>query len=127
MKKHAAPIIAAILLLLPVLYLGSYLALVVPKGITVFPPREGELQGGSTSRIGHTYYYRFKIGWGERVFWPLQQLHRTIRPDDWGDILIERALREKYGVSNSTSVPGANPQLSQPSACPASSCCRSRV
>jgi hypothetical protein len=32
MKKHTAPIIAAVLLLLPVLYVGSYFALVLPQG-----------------------------------------------------------------------------------------------
>ena len=95
MKRHAAPIIAAILLILPVLYVGSYLALVVPKGITVWPPVDSELQGGTMSRVGHTGYFRFGITWGERFFWPLQQLHRTIRPDDWPDIRIEQLLRQK--------------------------------
>lgn len=33
MKKHQAPIIAAILLLLPVVYVGAYLALVEPEGV----------------------------------------------------------------------------------------------
>jgi len=32
MKRHAAPVIAAVLLLLPALYVGSYFALVVPGG-----------------------------------------------------------------------------------------------
>jgi uncharacterized membrane protein YjgN (DUF898 family) len=33
MKKHAATIFAAVLLLLPVLYVGSYLALAKPSGV----------------------------------------------------------------------------------------------
>ena len=42
MKRHAAPIIAAILLLLPVLYVGSYFALVTPEGLQA---KVAELRG----------------------------------------------------------------------------------
>ena len=43
MKKSVAPLIVAIvLLLLPVLYVGSYLALVVPGGI---PERTANIDG----------------------------------------------------------------------------------
>lgn len=77
--------VAALLLILPVLYVGSYFALVVPQSISVFPPDDGQ---PAVSRFGRIDYYRFEIKWGERFFWPLQQLHRTIRPDDWMDIRL---------------------------------------
>jgi hypothetical protein len=37
-QSRAPLIIAIVLLLLPVLYVGSYLALVVPEGISLVPP-----------------------------------------------------------------------------------------
>ncbi|WP_202921444.1 hypothetical protein [Anatilimnocola aggregata] len=39
-NRPALPIIAACLLLLPVLYVASYFALVVPSGIDIFSPEE---------------------------------------------------------------------------------------
>jgi hypothetical protein len=97
-RTIAGPIIAALLLIIPVLYVGSYFALVVPSGINVFPPDDG-MPGGSTSRIGRTYYYRFEITWGERFFWPLHQLHRKIRPDDWQDIRVRRFFEQMERIS----------------------------
>jgi hypothetical protein len=64
MKKHAAPIIAAILLLLPVLYVGSYLAMVVPQADVNAPYRIG---GTNTAKC----------------FWPLEMIDRRLRPKNW--------------------------------------------
>jgi hypothetical protein len=77
MKKHAAPILAAILLLLPMLYVGSYLALVTPNGRVVF-----YVVGPNTSR-GELVHYRWGDDEPSRFFWPLEQLDRKLRPGAW--------------------------------------------
>jgi hypothetical protein len=81
MKRDAAPIIAAILLLLPVLYVGSYLALVVPGGI----PRQGigSVNGIVVSSISHDNHYRIARDKAEWFFWPLEQIDRKVRPGAW--------------------------------------------
>lgn len=61
MRKHAAPIIAAILLLLPVLYVGSYLALVKPPSLS----------------------YRIEGAWVSSFFWPPALIDRKLRPRVW--------------------------------------------
>jgi hypothetical protein len=68
--NHRAPLVVAIfMLLLPVIYVGSYFALVVPEGKNIW---------GSPS-----IHYR----WGERklepVYYPLEQLDRRMRPLAW--------------------------------------------
>jgi hypothetical protein len=76
MKKHVAPFIAGVLLLLPVLYVGSYLALVVPEGI----------ECGVSTPAGLDYgwkHYRWGDARAERVFWPLEQIDRRVRPGAW--------------------------------------------
>jgi hypothetical protein len=70
-KKHAAPIIAAILLLLPVLYVGSYLALVTPNA-----------RVRSVTGLEH---YRIKGRVWSTVFWPLERCDRRLRPVVWDD------------------------------------------
>lgn len=72
--NRAPLIIAIVLLLLPVLYVGSYLALVVPAGF--FTARSG------TAR---TEYYRVENDSCAQVFWPLEQLDRKLRPGGWGE------------------------------------------
>jgi hypothetical protein len=76
MKKHAAPLIAALLLFLSVLYLGSYCALVKPFHRSVW------VGGAGTLRMELDHYR-----WGGRVsakvFWPLEQIDRTVRPEAW--------------------------------------------
>jgi len=72
MKKHrvVAPIVAAILLLLPVLYVGSYLALVEPG------PRNG--WGNARYRT-----YRVSDEFCVRFFWPVEQIDKRVRPRAW--------------------------------------------
>ena len=78
--RSFAPIIAAVLLLLPLLYVGSYLAMVVPKGIVVSAP---------TNAGYFVYHYRGhgefgeRTAWPARLFWPLEQIDRRLRPQDW--------------------------------------------
>jgi hypothetical protein len=71
--KHAAPIIAAMLLLL-LMYVGSYFAMVVPRGYGIYRCQPD------------IAYYRF--GWqvddaASKIFWPLEQIDRKIRPEAW--------------------------------------------
>lgn len=76
-REYVAPVIAVLLLLLPLLYIGSYLALVVRKPmVTVsltFPTQYS------------ADYYRFGGDYAEIFFWPLEQLDRRLQPDAWGD------------------------------------------
>jgi hypothetical protein len=81
MKRHAAPIIATILLLLPLLYVGSYLPLVSPAG---------QLSAGSLRArvfslprgILVSNYRAFPIV-APRFFWPLEWVDRKVRPGFW--------------------------------------------
>jgi hypothetical protein len=84
MKRHAAPIIAAILLLLPVLYVGSYLALVTPGGTAV-----------GSIKINYVPYpvidhYRAGGDISGAIFWPLEQIDRKVRPGAWEQPSWER-------------------------------------
>ena len=65
-RSAAAPVAIAALLLLPVLYVGSYLALAVPS------PPDGE-------PFGNRPYYRFSRSYGETIFWPLERLDPRMR------------------------------------------------
>lgn len=70
-------IIAILLLLLPVLYVGSYLALVVPEGYWTSFVR-GPLRGKS--------YENYRCGGGQttrRFYWYLEMLDRLARPGEW--------------------------------------------
>jgi hypothetical protein len=64
--KNAAPLIVAILLLLPVPYVGGYLALVTPDS--------SPFGGGN---------YRCCPQVCSALFWPLEQADRKIRPNAW--------------------------------------------
>jgi hypothetical protein len=66
--------IAIVLLLLPVLYVGSYLALVVPRGVATQP---------NLRRSSFTIAWRrYRLGGqaSEFLFWPLEQIDRKLRP-----------------------------------------------
>jgi hypothetical protein len=76
MKRHTGPLIAAILLLLPVLYVGSYLASVAPWN------------GSIATTTGEVYpihfVSRFAPPYALRVFFrPLQLLDMQLRPKFW--------------------------------------------
>jgi hypothetical protein len=76
MKKHAAPVIAATLLLLPVLYVGSYLGMVSPC-------RQVHRQLAPNRKQTTTYNYRIDSRWPSNVFWPLELIDRRVRPGLW--------------------------------------------
>jgi hypothetical protein len=75
-SHRSAPIIAAVLLLLPVLYMGSYLALALPGGRVVVP-------GGPQLLSVYASNYRADGQWPWRIFWPLEQIDRQLRPGEW--------------------------------------------
>ncbi|QDU25547.1 hypothetical protein ETAA8_06160 [Anatilimnocola aggregata] len=97
MKKHAAPIFAVIILLLPMLYVGGYLALVVPEGTIAT-----KWQGPGPQPIdqyfiddGWEFYlvhYRLADKIARGVFWPLEQIDRKLRPMDWHPSLSRKPL-----------------------------------
>lgn len=72
MTNRAPLIVAIVLLLLPVLYVGSYFALVVPKG---FHP--------SYDPYGTRVHYRRGGSYAAKFFWPLEQIDWTMRPKEW--------------------------------------------
>jgi hypothetical protein len=75
--RSSAPIIAAVLLLLPVLYAGSYLALVTPgrQQFVDFGPPIGEVPSPADYRVAANSCHR--------LFWPLEQIDRRVRPGVW--------------------------------------------
>jgi hypothetical protein len=73
MKESRALIVALVLLLLPVLYVGSYLALVVPY-----------------KNAGGAYGFGYPLVEGTRAhvilskfYYPLERIDLAIRPDSW--------------------------------------------
>jgi hypothetical protein len=70
-RSIAAPIAIAVLLLLPLLYVGSYCAIV---------RRDAFIDADHTLR-----YYRFGRDRSRAVFWPLETLDRRIQPEAWYD------------------------------------------
>src|SRR5690348_7177969 len=83
MKKHAAPIFAALLLLLPLVYLGTYLALVVPSGMTI--QRVIVHREIRTTEVSFETY-RFGVEpFAERIFWPLEWIDRKVRTRAWNN------------------------------------------
>ena len=67
-------IFGIVLLLLPVLYVGSYFAMVVPR------PSIGKMV-----QLGHGPLWKYRCGdrFAVTLFWPLEQIDRRIRPDAW--------------------------------------------
>jgi hypothetical protein len=61
-KRSLAPLIVAVSLLLPMLYVGSYFAMVVPGAAMPY------VGGNETA---------------QKVFWPLEQIDRLLRPTKW--------------------------------------------
>jgi hypothetical protein len=81
MTQSRAPLIVAILLLLlPVLYVGSYLALVDPYCRARVDPSTRH-----PFREPGYIFERYRIGGKlcERIFWPLEQVDYKLRPKMW--------------------------------------------
>jgi hypothetical protein len=79
MKSHAAPLLVITLLILPLLYGGSYLALVVPGGRIVWAKPNTQFWMGEPF-LSH---YRAGRDFAPRFFWPLEQIDRMVRPGAW--------------------------------------------
>jgi hypothetical protein len=73
--RSCAPFVVTVLLLLPLLYVGSYFALVVPAGYF-----NGRLNISSTMRPPN---YRIGAQQAAVFFWPLEQIDRRLRPEAW--------------------------------------------
>jgi hypothetical protein len=73
-RSGTAPLVLAVLLLLllPVLYVGSYLALVLPDAALAWSP-EGY----------HYEHYRVADPIARIVYWPLECVDRRVRPNAW--------------------------------------------
>ncbi|WP_425615811.1 hypothetical protein NA78x_005742 [Anatilimnocola sp. NA78] len=83
MTNRAPLIVAVVLLLLPVLYVGSYLALVVPGGkqfVTYYRSNDPQFPLTGDVKLGR---YRVAFQACSRIFWPLEQIDRKVRPGAW--------------------------------------------
>jgi hypothetical protein len=86
LQSRAPLIIAMVLLLLPVLYVGSYLALVLPPPSISTPYNEILARRWSNYRAGGRF--------AEIVFWPLEQIDRKLRPGAWDKLQqLDNALK----------------------------------
>lgn len=76
MQNRAPFIVAIVLLLSPLVYLGSYLALAEPHyAVWVGDP--------SVRPMKIVAHYRLFGQRGRAFFWPLEQIDRKIRPEKW--------------------------------------------
>ncbi len=94
-QSRAPLIIAIVLLLLPMLYVGSYLALVVPDGAFVATQASPSSVGGVQ---GYFLTYRAKNEWCSVIFHPLEWFDRSVFPDRWeiGDIMRFETRRSNW-------------------------------
>jgi hypothetical protein len=83
-KNRAPLVVAIVLLVLPVLYVGSYLAMVVPGGTVVEILAPHGPAGPFIPILGS---YRFANDTASKVFWPLEQIDRKLRPGAWRPIV----------------------------------------
>jgi hypothetical protein len=86
MKRDSrTPLVAAIvLLLLPMLYEGSYFALVVPQGWAKQLPQEGPTTfTWKNYRVGSA---GSEVLFGI-VYWPLEKIDHSMRPSVWNSAL----------------------------------------
>ena len=74
-RSNWQPLLVVLLLLLPLLYLGSYLALVTPA--------ETITSGTSSDFSFECSNYRFAHQYGQYFYSPLEQIDRTLRPKKW--------------------------------------------
>lgn len=85
-QSRAPLIVAIVLLVLPMLYVGSYLALVNPEfgypGRTTVPG-SGPCEAVPFEAKHYDSGYRNGGEWAWVVFWPLEQIDRLIRPNSW--------------------------------------------
>lgn len=88
-RSYAAPVTALLVVLLPILYIGSYFALVYPPLGNVSHSVVGgeEIRDGRVVREFSKHYYNgYRSGgdWARILFSPLEQIDRQLRPSAWG-------------------------------------------
>jgi hypothetical protein len=79
-RDITAPVgIAVVLLLLPVLYVGSYYALVVPT--------QGSFLGSARHPVSAEMFpdYRIVGRYGDSFYKPIHNMDRELRPATWAD------------------------------------------
>jgi hypothetical protein len=83
-RSSGTAIIVIVLLLLPFLYIGAYLALVVPGGVSIVAYITLEINAAPVPvDIRSDVHYRFAADRAAWFFWPLEQLDRAVRPGAW--------------------------------------------
>jgi len=84
-SSSAGAIAAAVLLLLPILYVGSYYAVVD----TDDPTAAGVSFRCSVSARSRDLRYRIYPEVAGVIYWPIEQVDRRLRPAAWEDPLIK--------------------------------------
>lgn len=83
-RSWSAPIVAALLLLLPAVYVGSYYCLVdTERG---YDPVMGCNIG---AQLSESLRYRVASRLCCRIYWPIEQVDRKLRPEAWEDPLVK--------------------------------------
>ncbi|QDU25719.1 hypothetical protein ETAA8_07890 [Anatilimnocola aggregata] len=97
MTNRAPLIVTIALLLMPVLYVGSYFALVTP----------GEYQQLIDGSMHWPRHYRLGNAWAGYVYFPVEKLDRRIRPTmwEWEYQLHENGIRPLHAYSKRTPNP----------------------
>jgi hypothetical protein len=94
-RSRAPLIIAIVMLLVPVLYAGSYLALAYGQSVFIVDPKGSAAVTLSNGEqfTGHLVRYRTCDEFCDFIFWPLEKIHRKLMPGvsdngtTWRDIL----------------------------------------
>jgi hypothetical protein len=76
-SRSFAPLVAAVLVLLPVLYVLSYLLLADHLHVPFTPT------AGGGNKFGVLVNYRLGGRAAVKFFWPLEQVDRKLRPKVW--------------------------------------------
>jgi hypothetical protein len=84
MTSSRTPLIVALLLAIPLLYAGSYLALVRRDGIIHDPPKQ--FPDGMIAPSYNLKFYRLNWDFLATVYWPLEQVDRRLVPGWWLDM-----------------------------------------
>jgi hypothetical protein len=81
-QRNNVPLaLLAVVLVLLLFYVGSYSALVQPRGVVVQRPWQEE--NGEVVLGNWYYHYQYGEHWAERFYWPLEQIDRQVRPEKW--------------------------------------------
>jgi hypothetical protein len=78
-RSRIVVVVIALLVVLPALYIGSYLALVIPSGALRPTGTPGEYA---------VEYYRAGGALSATIFWPAEQLDRKIRKQRWEENVL---------------------------------------